>query len=175
MKKLFLLLIAFALLLSCEDRDQDSTVLPEATQTGANTGGALVDGNIWVAKIEQPDLNPGGNNTIYSYNNVEYRLEIVLRSVKNPSANQISFIISIPQDITAGNYQFFGLDENRAVYYLSPTSYFTETGNPNGNVTITKLDNVNKIVSGTFNFVGKKSNGETVTITEGRFDKKFIN
>lgn len=42
MKTLFTAGLLLLSLFACKDREQDSNVLPEATQTGANTGGALV-------------------------------------------------------------------------------------------------------------------------------------
>ena len=175
MKKLFLFLIAFALLLSCKDRDQDSTVLPDATQSGKNTGGALVDGNVWVAKIESPNLGAGGMNaTMYQNVNGEYTLQIVLRSIENPSGNTILINVVSNQDFTLGNYTLNDNQYNRGVYYISPTSYYTDSSNT-GTLNITKLDKTNNIVSGTFSFKAKSSGGQIVNITQGRFDKKFVN
>ena len=40
---------------------------------------------------------------------------------------------------------------------------------------ITKLDTINKIISGTFAFDAVNSTGKKVEIRDGRFDVKFIN
>ena len=48
-KFLFLLMILIGLL-SCKDENQDSSILPAVSQSGKNTGGAIVDGKVWVAK-----------------------------------------------------------------------------------------------------------------------------
>ena len=49
MKKLIFLIFAIIGLISCKNRDQDFNTLPEVTDWGANTAGALVDGKVWVA------------------------------------------------------------------------------------------------------------------------------
>lgn len=172
MKNLFLLLLSFGLFASCKDREPDPNVLPEATQTGANTGGALVDGKVWVAKIEYPDLNPGGNNTQYEYVNGEYKLKVVLRQINNVNSS-IGFYISDISDITTTSYTLAN-DSFRATFsYKLLEDYFTDNEN-SGTLTITKFDKVNKTVSGTFSYKAKNSNGQVVTISEGRFDKKFL-
>jgi len=58
--------ILFSFFTSCNDDDdnQNPNILPEATQVGANTGGALIDGKVWVTKKEFPDPHPGKNYTV---------------------------------------------------------------------------------------------------------------
>ncbi|RYE16771.1 MAG: hypothetical protein EOP42_33395 [Sphingobacteriaceae bacterium] len=52
--------------------------------------------------------------------------------------------------------------------------YYTSTKNT-GQVTITKLDLVNKIISGTFNLTAEDENNpvNTLKVTDGRFDVKY--
>ena len=169
----FTLLIMIGLSSCSKDRGEDPTVLPDATQTGANTGGALVNGAIWVAKIEQPDLYPGGNNTQYEHVNGEYRLQIVLRNFENPSGNSILIKITSTQDIVLGDYQLFNTDNNRGTLFMSPVGYSTDNNNT-GLLTITKFDKINKIVSGTFSFKAVDGSGKIINIILGRFDKKFL-
>ena len=46
--------------------------------------------------------------------------------------------------------------------------------NNSGELKITKFDQINRILSGTFFFTGTdNSNGQTVNITEGRFDIRY--
>ncbi|MGC4129945.1 MAG: hypothetical protein QM564_10450 [Bergeyella sp.] len=157
-------------LFSCRDKDQDPDVLPEATQSGKNTGGALVDGKVWVAKIEQPDLNPGGNNTQYEFVNGEYNLQIVLR-LNNDTSSRIVINLSDAIDISQQTYSV------TACRYENKSQIFDVSyGNNIGTLTITKFDKQNKIISGSFNFTADNinGNGSKVIITEGRFDKKFL-
>ncbi len=65
MKTLFLktVLLFFALTFSnCENNDPQDQ-LPPITQTGANTFGAIVDGNVFVPKDKTGWTSPGGGNT----------------------------------------------------------------------------------------------------------------
>ena len=48
-KFLFLLMILIGLL-SCKDEHQDSSILPAVSQSGKNTGGAIVDGKYGLQK-----------------------------------------------------------------------------------------------------------------------------
>lgn len=172
MKNIILLIIIFSSISSCRDRDQNPNVLPEATQSGKNTGGALVDGKIWVAKDEYPTLNGGGvNATIYEHANDEYKLKIVFRQVDNLD-NRIVIYLADSYEITNKTYV---LDENNVAGYEKglENNYITNVDNT-GFITITKFDKTNKIVSGTFSFKAKNGDGKTVTITDGRFDKRFL-
>ncbi len=166
--------MAILLLGSCRDRHQDEDTLPPATQEGKNTGGALVDGKVWVAKIEAPDSNPGGNNTIYKDVNGENSITIVLRKVGVPVSNQMQINVTTTEELAVKTYNFFDVNQNRAAFYISPNTYFTEVGIPNGTLKITRFDKVNNIVSGTFSFTAKNSSGQQIKVTEGRFDRKFF-
>jgi hypothetical protein len=164
--------MALLLISNCKDREQDTTVLPPATQEGKNTGGALVNGQVWVAKIEYPDLNPGGNNTEYIYSSGEYKLKVVLRNISEPTTI-ININIKSLNDLT--NTTYYLNDGNDFGMFLKSDLLFYQTNNINtGSITITKFDKVNKFVSGTFSFMAKNANGDIVTITEGRFDRKFL-
>ena len=63
------------------------------------------------------------------------------------------------------------LGENE-VEYIIDSQIFKRT---EGVLTITKFDKSNQIISGKFWFNAKSSGGETVRITEGRFDVKYTN
>lgn len=174
MKKIIFFLLIISFLFNCKDDEQDTNVLPEATQSGKNTGGAVVNGEIWVAKIESPSIS-GGNITQYNTSPAlgQFMLNINLRNVNNTSGDQIKIFITSNQDITTTSYQLsvstgnFGIYSNKAY-----NPYYTDATN-SGILTITKFDKVNQIVSGTFAFKAINSNGELINITEGRFDKKF--
>ena len=167
MKKLFYFtLILFSLFTSCNDDDnQNPNILPETTQIGANTGGALIDGKVWVAKKEFPDLNPGGNNTEYT----QYRLKIVLNSLD--SKGRVFLEIKNNTELSIGVYTL-----NSASFSDGKSLYHTDLSNIKGSITITKFDKKNKFVSGTFHFEAGTSNGDgtKVVVTEGRFDKEFF-
>lgn len=120
-----------------------------------------------------PDLNPGGNNTEYKFVNGKYILRIGMREYSNTSS-RLDFYISDDVDLSTKTYNLS--DVNFLGSYTSTTlnNFITDSQNT-GTITITKFDKINKIVSGTFNFKAKNQNGEIVIISDGRFDKKFLN
>lgn len=155
-------------LLACKDREPNPDVLPEATQTGANTGGALVDGKVWVAKVENIGPYTGGLANLYNAENGKYTARIFLRSPS--SAESIWIDIKSDYDFTLTTYPLFNNTDNRGLF----SNYYTDSQNT-GTITFTRFDKVNHIFSGTFSFKAKDNNGNVVNITNGRFDKKFTN
>lgn len=149
MKKYLFILLASICLGSCsEDTSVDTTVMPPATTTGANTFGCLVDGWAYV----------GGR-----YNNWDDHKEWTPKSFQyhegpewlrgNISVNSninISFTIHSPQEgkeSVVTNIQFGGDDLE------------------NGSAFISRFDTRAKIISGTF-----ESNDR---LTNGRFDVHY--
>ncbi|WES98286.1 DUF6252 family protein [Chryseobacterium arthrosphaerae] len=172
MKKILFLLLTTALLLNCKDRDQDTDVLPEATQSGKNTGGAIINGKLWVAKIQSPSSIAGGNITSYSHFGNTYKLEITLEEV-NYQSSQIKLYITDTQGIAPKTYDVNPSSNIEGYYTDKNFVKYDITSSTGGSVTITHFDISKQIVSGTFSLKAENSNGEIVTITDGRFDKKF--
>ena len=154
--------------LSCEDDnifkqlvDPPAKVLPPATQTGANTFGCKVNGKVWLpSETAWIEFINGGLNIVG---------EDIL---DNNSAVAIHI-----GEFTISDSGYFQLGKHTS--YFSQASFDTDknifiTDLVNiGNITITRLDTtkLNYIVSGTFNFKARDEiTGETVEITEGRFD-----
>lgn len=174
MKKL-LLLLTITLTLSCcnNDDDNNNETLPPETQTGAGTFACKVNGESFI------DTSGGYFNCYYQYIDGEYYFGIqgldevdILTSVtlgttkKTISENEILTLIE-NQDNNAWAGSRFLLNIN--------SSNFSNTDQINtGELTITKLDFTNNIISGTFWFdVENPFTGETVEIREGRFDTLF--
>ena len=179
MKNLLFLFIA-ALTLSCCDKDDDKPIaeidkLPPATQTGANTFGCLLDGEIF-----KPGIYHNSCNCFYQYVNGYYYFNVGA----NNTTNNILKGIMIGTDrltITEGqilnlyervNGNAFGslsnLDDNTGIYQNN----YTSTTNT-GELKITKLDIKNNIVAGTFWYDIKDNKGVIHQIREGRFDMQF--
>ena len=160
--------------------------LPPATQTGANTFGCLVNGQVVVIH------KPFGDVTI-DYGS-QYQL-------KYPTVNGYVFGVSGTDKIdgcqlkTVGlqldstqlqEGQTYPLNTGRVMYgkvgYVntangcppSPFLMYTTTPNVSGQLTITHFDQHNQIVSGTFYFDAIEiTKGDTVHVTNGRFDMKY--
>ncbi|PIE50919.1 MAG: hypothetical protein CSA38_00855 [Flavobacteriales bacterium] len=168
MKKLLLLGLTLISLYGCREKEQDPTVLPPATQEGKNTGGALVNGEVWVA--EKQKLNIIGNGvpvTEYGFSNNQYYLKIYLYK----SNSSIDVIVKDIDDITTKTYYLNNV--NKALYTPDLWMDYITSINNIGILKITKFDKQNKIVSGIFEFDAVNDNGEVVHITKGRFDKRF--
>ena len=172
MKSFLLTLSLIGILSSCKDKNNDpDPVLPQATQTGADTGGAIVNGKIWISKIEKSTVAALGNNTTYEFVNHEYSLKIHLRNAENPSGNTLQIVMVSDQDFGVGDYPL--TENDQGLYYYSSKMYSTDHENT-GVLSITKFDKAHKIISGTFSFKAKYYyDGDTVTITDGRFDRKY--
>ncbi len=169
MKKLLLLSLMLISLYGCREKEQDPTVLPPATQEGKNTGGALVNGEVWVARIE---YDTRFNN--YNYSNTSHRLKIFLREY-NGNDHLSIYIDDEYNHIEEGSYALNNTSINRGLFAKSSSfeeTYYTNSENV-GTLTITKFDRNKNIASGTFEFDAVNVNGEIVHITQGRFDKKF--
>jgi hypothetical protein len=153
---------------SCEK--ENFTTLPPETQTGANTFGCYINGELFVASSKYA---PWGHSHIGAG---------YLRGMKL---------------LTFGGYGKSGvlgieiIDPKEGVYMKMTRASFVPNdewgrdcflfgGKEIGEITLTKLDTVNCIVSGRFKFQGKCSDplfnitgDSTVNITEGRFDIKL--
>ena len=184
--KLYLFILLFSFLSCSSDDDQNLTSdpvqqLPEATQVGANTAGALVNG--------EPITPQGGgitpnltayyqlidgeyffgigffkatnNNTIISGLNI-FSSELVIEQnntyplIINPSTSEVGA----------------GGAHTKRILNVSQTFYYTQNGYK-GELTITHLDETNRIVSGTFWFDAVNEDGEVVEVREGRFDVTY--
>lgn len=178
MKNIFLIaLLSFGICLSCKDDDQrqDDQALPQATQSGANTGGAKVNGKIWVALTEPPTIGNGITGTSYRYVNGLYELQIYLRNVKDPTGSSIGISLQSTTDFKIGQYELNDLEGNTGTYFNAFTGGYITNANNTGVLNITKFDKENKTISGTFSFKAQySSSSDVVIITDGRFDKKYF-
>lgn len=155
--------------------------LPPETQTGANTFGCLVNGQVF--KPGGAQLSGGSLSCNYQFVNGGYYFRLAAISRNNNTGESksiglftdslrieqgIEYIFSAPQ-IKGGAYAVYG--------YSKPTPmtiYDYETNQIyNGTVLVKKLDTVNQIISGTFRFKAVSTNSDTVKITDGRFDVHY--
>lgn len=168
------LLTAGLLLLSltaCRDR-QDENKLPEATQTGANTGGCLVDGKVWVAKRENIGAVTGGRANMYEEVNGYHKVTIYLSS-ENSTLTTLYIELVAREPFTEKTYEIPSYDNIKgAMITTAYDAFYTDTQN-SGQITFTKIDRQKQFFSGTFSFKAKNSTGKVASITDGRFDKKF--
>ena len=144
--------------------------LPPATQEGKGTIGCYINGKPWVPK---PYISIGGPKFI----------EVVYRESDNGFFALNSYIDgSLNQSLYLRTYET-KIGDNKLVK-RSPQDYkdYSFQGNClsfiidttiSRNLVITKLDKVNGIISGTFEFTAYNECGDTLKFTKGRFDTRF--
>ena len=151
--------------------------LPAATQTGVNTFGCLVNGKAWVAQTDCKflcdaplklyyDANGGGNVFVSALSeSIKERMSFAIDSTNT----KVDFDYAI---LGSSHMGFTYSDEKLTsnCRFLFSTDSTTSTS---GNVTLTRYDLQNGIISGTFNFTLIKASFSTIRITDGRFDKKL--
>lgn len=172
-------ILVFTLLaLSFVSCKKDVDELPAATQTGANTFGAKVNGEMWVpqgfgsfpandileARMSGHDITINARNFSSSPNETEFQLTIY--NVTAPGTYEFNSNVTHPNG--AASYGYY-VKRN-----ITPQNEWLTSSTYTGRVIITRIDDVNRIVSGTFEFnAGSIYNSEVLTVTEGRFDVKI--
>ena len=177
MKKLltaFLILTAFCFA-KCEKDKPDFNGLPAATQQGKNTLGFMLNSQPWTPQGFNGtanlsiDFDPGFNNGVVGI--AAYRI--------TTSNNREYFGLGIKDSLNFLTPPFTINLSNQSLYKLrfenNNCSLFSSDSDTqaNGQLTITKLDRTNRIISGTFNATLSKAGCSTIQITDGRFDMKF--
>ena len=173
MKKTILLaMLVFAF--ACDKDDHDNETLPPATQSGKGTFACYVDGKPFI------DKSGGWFNCYYQLVDGEYYFSIGSRNNGNSNPRHLYIQTEKKEIFERQTYELLTLSEGNAYagagFVFSPTEGYIEYTNTDytGELTITKLDFENNIISGTFWFdVKHPITGETVEIREGRFDTLF--
>lgn len=142
--------------------------LPKLTEEGKNTFGCKVNGKNWVPHgtggFGGSETTWGGffqnMHTIFitAYDGKE-SVTVYLENVFNSGEYLLS-------DSSYGSYYIRGSNTT-----IPDISFITDSQHT-GKVNIVNFDTTNKIVSGTFEFIGVNNEGKTVRITDGRFDIK---
>ncbi|MDX9854428.1 MAG: DUF6252 family protein [Tenuifilaceae bacterium] len=180
MRHLRLLLLSVLTLCatSCTEKDYEEKLPPE-TQEGRYTFGCLVNGEIWLPEgmpLSIPKLigRMDKECTYFAMVANRGRRESISIIIKNENITQGK---TIPVNI---NEESFASYENTC-----DIGFFCEyrsTALGPGELTITKLDTTNRIISGRFSFEATLfdvqnpdcSCASSFSITEGRFDIKYL-
>jgi hypothetical protein len=177
MKKLLFVLGAAVLIASCKKKSDE---LPPATQTGANTFAAKVNGNIWTTS----GFGPFPANDILSV--VRYGSGEIKINARNfsSSPNETEFEILVVGANAPGTYALNttvprGTFGSSYAYYVkrrfTPENEWMTNNTHTGAVNITRLDTINRIIAGTFEFqmLNLYNAPQPIVVTEGRFDVKY--
>jgi len=166
---------------SCKKNKSDNPIdqLPPETQTGANTFGCLVDGQVF-----KPKGDPFAGPIIkaqYQFVNGRQGFGISSRRSEGNESKLVgiigdSIIVSVGTfnltSLSAGKFR--GGYTYRELTNPSGISYYTN-GVQRGQITIKNFDTVNQIVSGTFWFDAIDSATSKITqVREGRFDLPYV-
>ena len=163
MKALRFALPLFLLLTSCQPD------LPPITRVGANTVGAIVDGEVWL-----PQINSLSPNISSSYDSTDQTLLVTatqlgdgtyFRWELSPLPAQGDYLLA--EWAAAGIVLEFGEIDPDAPD--GRRAYATQTGS----LSISTLSLDNGVFAGTFDMTVTNPAGETTEIQDGRFDVRF--
>jgi hypothetical protein len=177
MKNLIIVAFAAFMFTSCT---KEVKSLPGVTENGANTFGAKVDGNFWgPLKLGIAQTTPilearyADDNSVFIHarnfasSPNETEMEIYLKNIKGPGVVYLNQNTGIYPNETA-SYAYFVRRQ------ITPKAEWITNAQLGGVVNITKMDRVNRIISGTFEFQAASFNGNgPLNVTEGRFDVKI--
>ncbi len=181
MKKLIFLLCVLSLIstTSCDNDDDNNNndTLPPATQIGANTVGCLVNGDVFLPRSE--GINPAVVVN-YEFINGEFYFSLTLNDLRGTGVKTVS-VRTREIDLETGGVYILDKDNTifesfiggGGVYGVDASNYFYTNSIKTGELTITRLDLSNSIISGTFWFDAINEEGEIVEIREGRFDYEY--
>ena len=168
----WLILLSMSLLLMTCKREEP---LPLSTQSGQNTFGCLIDGKSYIPDggrgfMPAKPVN-GGFLVIYNpvrlgvyirtYAKDKQRIELYLNDYRLGQHLLNSSTRIMPASLDPGDYGLYESSGGDA--YVTSSKY-------TGLVTITEADTVSGIVAGNFSFKAANANGQTVVISQGRFD-----
>ena len=168
MKRILLLLFTTFTLSCCNNEDDKPQnpidQLPPATQTGANTFGCLINGEPFVVS------NTSNQTAIYQGGVLQ-----IGGGIDNSIMDKrISINISAPINLNTP-YDLTLFPNNLAIFVNNGEGcYYDYDHTTSGTLTITKFDQTNFIISGTFNFSTQTNECENINITNGRFDLQYI-
>lgn len=177
MNSLLLCLLILGFSCNNDDNTPENPVdaLPPATQTGEQTFGCLIDGKPFF-----PDKFGGGRPTAF-YQISEGGYTSVIRASRRNDEPSKSISIGaldiegfsettyqLKSEVSGNLYGLYLLDGG--IVLDSPTTDLSP-----GTLTITRFDDQEHIISGTFEFTVQGNNGEQIKITEGRFDLNYSN
>ena len=151
----------------------DYTVLPPATQTGANTFGCLIDGEVWVPRVPLLAVTYVDKYALFNEKNLSGSGILLTNLVdsKNDDHFTLAFTSSFFQERT---YQTLS---DTAAFRFNPDfrklndQYGHIDGDTSNYLTITKIDTAHNFISGIFRCVLYTANkSKSIKITDGRFD-----
>lgn len=155
------------------------SLLPPTTQTGANTFGCLINGQAFVpknlsilegARLQCNYILTGGGH----YFTVGCANENSDGSVTDVILYTDSLTVSQGQTLTLSDFNKQGMASGSYAIGSAANipNYYTNNSH-GGQLYISHLDSIKQIISGTFYFKAINSKGDTINVTNGRFDMQY--
>ncbi len=161
----------------CKKNKTDPPLPPE-TITGAMTFGCKVNGKVFVPEdgngkpglfVEYPYLGNGPDGG--------FHLNIPAFNYQSSPKRGVSIVTDSLLLFEGVSYYFEDSIGSAKAFYLEEANnglvVYHKLKSDTGSLFITRHDQVNKILSGTFSFSGTNDNGAKVYVTEGRFDIRY--
>lgn len=174
---LVLILLSFINCRDNDDKEINPNILPEATQTGANTGGALINEKVWVSStVRTTNMQSPAYTEMETYYDQggKFRFNLGLKQINGEE--YIKIRISSSEALKLNFPYVISNEEWNSAFYAKGTFgsvYFTNQ-NYKGTMTITKFSKDKPFISGTFEFQAIDNDGNIINVTSGRFDKLYI-
>ncbi|RDB06753.1 DUF6252 family protein [Runella aurantiaca] len=163
LKSLLLIVGGLFIANSCKPKED---LLPAPTTEGLNTFGCKINSKVWIANGIRNDQGPAAKAIDVEFRQLSATTFYLVIHTNANTKDRVQ--LSLPKGVLGTNLLEYRYDEPFAIYYDKSFRLFTSKS---GKVVITRLDTINQIVSGTFEFEGEYIvTKEKVKITEGRFD-----
>jgi hypothetical protein len=161
----------------CKKSSPPPNVLPPMTQEGKNTFGCKVNGEVWTPYFECTVLTGSCKELGFGvYHNASmtklpvYFTLSVRRVTRDTLFTSFDMYTDGEQINNTGN-----VIDSVFVIYTKGTTQFSNLlpNHKSGTFNVTKLDTVGNILSGTFSFTLHDISGDSVIVTDGRFDMTY--
>jgi hypothetical protein len=167
MKPTYLPALLVLLTAACKKEPTELDALPKATQEGRHTFGCLVDGKAFLPKPSSP-FSIGNREPLDAY---IYQGYLYISARGDGGVDLV-----VKEAFKPGKYLLKATSSGSNGYYKNATGQYFTTDAQMGEVDLTRVDTLQKIVAGTFQFPAagiSSAAGNTVAITEGRFDVRL--
>jgi len=165
----FFITVILFLFTSCEKETMN--VLPKETQLAKNTFGCMINNQLFIGGGYYSFIGYSPLSAEYNRSSKTLGIFTVSKIYTDKANGSMGLMIANPVE---GSTQKL----SHATYIVDVPDCYQYLILNEGEVYLTKFDTINKIVSGRFSFKGKcagyandfKVNGDSVQITQGRFD-----
>lgn len=139
--------------------------LPPATNTGKQKFGCLINGKAFV---------PNSTSDVYAV--FQQGILQISGETDNPLPDQWITMILVENKATieTGTYNLTTPPYEEAKCWFSEACFYNSDNIIDGSLTITHFDRINYIISGTFDFSAVAPGCDTLKVSDGRFDIKYV-